>query len=343
MTSAPGRSWPRLLAAALGQPGLRPLVAAQFVSLTGSQITALALPTLAVLRLDAGPLAAGLLFALGYGMRGLTAPLVGVLVDSIRSPRRLLVGTDLLHAVVMASVPATYLLDLLSLPYLLVVAAISGILAGVTDIAVNAVLPRLVPADQLVDANSSLTGARATGQIIGPALGGMLLQFLGAILAVVVDAVSYLLSAALFGGLRGAERPASADAPTARGRPAVVRWRGGDLLGSARAGLRTFRGDPLLIRLALAAAALNVGGAGLGALYTLYAYRSLGLSPSQVGAMWAVHSGAALLAVATASRVVRRLGLNGAVAGLAPVAAAALLLIPAASLATHSCCSWSTR
>ncbi|WP_141725197.1 MFS transporter [Micromonospora pallida] len=187
---------------------LRPLVVAQLISLTGTHVTALALPTLAVLLLDAGPVAAALIFALEYGARGFTAPLVGVLIDNVRSPRRLLIANDLLHALVVASVPAMYLLDVLSLPYLVVVAACSGILAGVTDISINAVLPRLVPADRLVGANAALAGARATGQIAGPAIGGLLVQALGAALAIAVDTVSYLVSAVAFSRLRGAGRQA---------------------------------------------------------------------------------------------------------------------------------------
>ncbi|WDZ83217.1 MFS transporter [Micromonospora cathayae] len=366
---------------ALRDPALRPLVLAQLVSLTGTHVTALALPTLAVLLLDAGPVAAALIFALEYAARGLTAPLTGVLVDRVRSPRRLLVGTDLLHAAVVATVPVLYLLDGLSLPYLVVVAGISGILAGVTDIAVTAVLPRLVAADRLVGANAALAGARAAGQILGPALGGLLVQALGAALAVAVDTATHLGSAAVLGRLRGAGRPAGpapatrtagpeaasrtygpeaatrtdGPVPAARcadgaaqaghgdqatpggtaartGRRAALRRSGADLRRALREGLDTFREHPLLARLALAAAALNVGGAGLGALYTLYAYRTLGLSPFAVGALWGVNSAAAMLAVGTARRVVGRLGLGRTIALFAPVAAGSLLLIPAASL-----------
>lgn len=320
---------------------LRPLVLAQLLSLTGTHVTALALPTLAVLLLDAGPVAAALIFALEYAARGLTAPLVGVLVDTVHSPRRLLVGTDLLHAAVVASVPVTYLLGVLGLPYLVAVAALSGILAGVTDISVNAVLPRIVPADRLVGANAALAGARAAGQIVGPALGGLLVQALGAALAVAVDAVSYLFSAAALSRLRGADRPTSRqptgasggrptgvpDRRTAPRRPVLA------IRSPLREGLATFREIPLLGRLALAAAALNVGGAGLGALYTLYAYRTLGLSPLAVGVLWGVNSAAALLAVATARRLIGRVGLHRSITLFAPVAAGSLLLIPAASLA----------
>ncbi|MFG1953495.1 MFS transporter [Micromonospora sp. NPDC048830] len=317
--------------ALLGRSAIRPLVLSQLVSLTGTHVTALALPTLAVLLLDAGPLAASLLFALQYGARGLTAPLVGVLVDGLRSPRRLLVANDLTHALVVASVPAMYLLDVLSLPVLVLVAAASGVLAGVTDISVNAVLPRLVPAAHLVGANASLTGARAAGQILGPALGGLLIQLLGAASAVAVDAVSYLFSAAILGRLRGAERPERAPASAARIRG--LRRSVRDFRTSIGEGLATFREVPLLPRLALAAAALNVGGAGLGALYTVYAYRELGLHPVQVGVLWGVNSAAAMTAVGTARRVIRRVGLHRSIGVFAPVAAGSLLLIPAASLA----------
>ncbi|WBB80749.1 MFS transporter [Micromonospora sp. WMMD882] len=352
-------------ASALRDPALRPLVLAQLVSLTGTHVTALALPTLAVLVLAAGPVAAALIFALGYAARGLTAPLVGVLVDTVRSPRRLLVGVDLLHAAVVATVPVTYLLDVLSLPYLVLVAALSGILAGVTDIAVTAVLPRLVPAERLVGANAALAGARAAGQVTGPALGGLLAQTLGAALAIVVDTLTHLAAAAVLARLRGVTRHHDAPTPTvasarpagpppaptssspgptspppgrvapAAGRWTVLRRSLTDLRSSLREGLATFREIPLLARLALAAAALNVGGAGLGALYTVYAYRTLGLSPFAVGMLWGVNSAAALLAVATARRVTGRFGLRRTIAVFAPIAAGSLLLIPAASLVSQ--------
>lgn len=324
----------------------RPLVVAQFISLTGTHVTAVALPTLAVLHLDASPLAAALLFALEYGSRGLTAPLAGALVDGARSPRRLLVGTDVVHALVVATVPVAYLLGLLSLPYLVVVAGVSGTLAGITDLGITAVLPRLVAADGLVAANSALAGARAVGQIAGPAAGGMLVQAVGAGLAVAVDAVSYLGSAAVLARLRGLA-PATATAATAataattagvagagrpgRGKPpsaAAARA----LTASVREGLAAFRGTPRLTRLALAAAALNLGGAGLGGLYAFTAYRVLGLSPAQVGLTFAAYSGAAVLAVLTATSLIGRLGLERASVVFAPVAAGALALIPVATL-----------
>lgn len=321
----------------------RPLVVAQAISLTGTHVTAVALPTLAVLHLDASPLAAALLFALEYGSRGLTAPLAGSLVDGARSPRRLLVGTDLVHAAVVATVPVAYLLGLLTLPYLVVVAGISGTLAGVTDLGVTALLPRLVAPDGLVAANSALAGTRAVGQIAGPALGGMLVQALGAGLAVTAEAVSHLCSATVLARLRDAAATTPATGRSERaehsersdaGTRGPTAGPARALVASVREGLAAFRGTPRLTRLALAAAALNLGGAGLGGLYAFTTYRLLGLSPAQVGLTFAAYSGAAALAVLTATPLIGRLGLDRASVVFAPVAAGALALIPLATLDT---------
>lgn len=143
-------------------PSIRVVASAQLLSVTGTQVTALALPTLAVLTLDASPLAASALFALEYGVQGLTAPLAGVAVDAIRSRRRLLVLTDVIHGLVVATVPVAYGLHHLSLGLLFTVAAFGpplptllvyevafGYCATVWTIGSVAFQQSLVPADQL--------------------------------------------------------------------------------------------------------------------------------------------------------------------------------------------------
>lgn len=295
------------------------MVLAHVVSLTGSHVTGLAVPTLAILTLDAGPFAAALLFALGHCVRGLIGPLLGVLVDRASSPRAVLVGADLAHAVVVATVPLAYLLGAVSMPLLFAVAAAGGVLGGVSELSVQASLPWLVPRERLVSANSALAGARAAGTVTGPGLAGLLVQALGAATAMVADAVSYLLSAVLLRRLRVT-------------RSAAPSSRGLSLLAAFLEGGRVLRGRPVLIRLALAGAALNLGGAGIGALYVLYAYRTLGLGPLVVGLTVAVYSASSIAAVLTVRRLVDRLGMARTVSTFAPVAALALALIPAASL-----------
>jgi MFS family permease len=301
-----------------GDRVMQPLAAAQLVSVAGTQVTALALPTLAILTLNAGPVTASLLFALEFGLQALTAPLVGVVVDTVRSRQRLLVLTEVTHFAVISTVPLAAAFGHVTMAQVIVVASLSGVLAGITSVGVPAIVPQLVPADRLVPANASIAGGRSIGQIVGPALAGWLVQSVGAAAAMVVDAVSYAASGLLISRLRPTQRPA------------VAAKEG--LFASLRAGLAILRSRPVLIRVAAAAAALNLGGSALGGLFTLYAYRRLNLPPWAVGLTFAAFSAAAVVGVATAKRVIDRLGLHRVIPVFAPLAAVSLFLIPAAAV-----------
>ncbi len=281
-----------------------------------------------MLSLHARPLAVSLLFGVSYAVQAATAPFSGVLADSVRSLRRLLVTVDAAQALVIVAVPVSRAFSALTVPLLFAVAALSGGLGGVTDITIRAVASRCLPAADFVSGNSALSGARTLGQLSGPALAGWLIQALGATTAVAADALSYLASGLICLRLPAADghpgRPGQPGQPGDAGRP-----RGRP---SLREGLSVLRGRPALVRIAIAGAALNLGGAALGALYVLYAYRSLRLSPAALGMILVVQNGAAVLAAVTAARVARRIGLERVVPLFAPVAAAALFLIPAASL-----------
>ncbi|MFG2846525.1 MFS transporter [Kitasatospora sp. NPDC048296] len=298
------------------------LMFSQGVSVAGTQVTALALPTLAILLLGAGPLAASLLFALEYGVQGLTGPFAGVLVDRVASRRRLLVTVDLVQLLLIATVPLAHAAGALTLVHLYGVAAVSGALGGLSAIAVPTVVSDFVAKDGLVAANAKLAGARSVGQIAGPGLAAGLVQAVGAAAAMVADAVSYGLSAVAL-SLPRLQREAGAEArQTAR--PGVVE--------SLREGAGVLRDQPVLARLAVAAAALNFGGAGLGGLYAYFAYEVAGLGPGQVGVTTAAFSVAAVTAVLTGKKVIARVGLTRVIPVFGPLAAAALFLIPAASL-----------
>ncbi|MDG4830064.1 MFS transporter [Solwaraspora sp. WMMD1047] len=305
----------------LSDRALRPAVAAQVVGVVGTHVAALALPTVAVLALAASPVAAAGLFALEYGAQALATPLLGVLVDRAGARRRrLLVAASTGNALAALAVPAAHLAGALSLPLLFAVAALTGVLSGLTAIGLQATVPRLVAPERLVAANSALAGAQSVGQIAGPAAAGALVQTLGGALAMLANAATHVLAAVAFGRLR----PAPAE-PT--GRPPS------SIFADLRAGIAALRGRPVLVRIAVTTAALNLGGAAIGGLYVLYAYRELGLGPWLLGLTFAVNSVAAVVAAATAGRVIGRLGPARVVPVFAPVAGAALLLIPVASVA----------
>ncbi|MFD8702535.1 MFS transporter [Kitasatospora sp. NPDC059648] len=296
------------------------LMFSQGVSVAGTQVTALALPTLAILLLDAGPLAASLVFALEYGIQGLTGPFAGVLVDRVASRRRLLIAVDAVQLLLIATVPLAHAAGALTLAQLCAVAAVSGALGGVSAIAVPTVVADFVPRGGLVAVNAKLAGARSVGQIAGPGLAAALVQAVGASAAMVADAVSYGLSALAMSLLRlrrDEERERSA------ARPGIAE--------SLREGIDVLRDQPLLARLAVAAAALNLGGAGLGGLFAYFAYQVVDLGPGELGLTQGVYSIAAVTAVSTGKRVIRRVGLTRVVPVFGPLAAGALFLIPLAS------------
>jgi predicted MFS family arabinose efflux permease len=143
-------------------------------------------------------------------------------------------------------------------------------------------------------------------------------QFLGGATAMAVDAAACLVSALLLVVLR---------------LPAPTRIESRSRAGPAlRRGLSVVRANPLLWRITVAGATLNAGGAALGALYVLYCYRYLELAPAQVAVTFGAYSVATLVGVALAPRLDRRVPLDRVLRLAAPLAAGALLLIPAASL-----------
>ena len=121
----------------------RQLWAAETVSQLGTQVTLVALPVVAVTLLDATAFEMGVLTALetaAFLVIGLPA---GAWVDRWRR-KRVLVVNDLVRAVALATLPLAWLLDVLSLPQLFAVAAVTGTATVFFDVAYQSYLPALV-------------------------------------------------------------------------------------------------------------------------------------------------------------------------------------------------------
>jgi len=142
---------------------------AQAVSLCGTQVTALALPTVAILALHATPVEVGALSAtqwLGYLVVGLVA---GVVVDRLPR-RRIMVVADLARLLALGSVPVALALGLRSLAHLYAVAAVTSVGAVFFDVAYQSYLPGLVERGRLVEGNAKLALADGAARVGGPAL-----------------------------------------------------------------------------------------------------------------------------------------------------------------------------
>ena len=274
------------------------LWAGQSVSQLGTQVTQLALPTAAIMLLHAGPVQVGLLGALQYLAFPALGLAVGVWADRVRR-RPLLIAADALRMLALASVPAAALLGVLSMWQLYAVAAIVGTGTVLFDVAYQSYLPVLVDRRDLVEGNSKLETTRWLAIVAGSAVAGFLIQLFRAAVAILVDAASYLVSMATVWWIRRPEPPHRAD----RGaRPGFLRelWEG----------LQVTFGSPL-IRLIVACSATSNLGANLAtAVYLLFAYQQLHLSPGEVGLVSAVGTSGALLGAVLAVPIARRLGVG---------------------------------
>jgi MFS family permease len=175
-------------------PDFRRLFSGSSISLLGSSVTTVALPLTAVVLLGASPVQMGLLGAaslLPHLVLGLPA---GVWVDRL-SYRRVIVGTDLLAAAALTSVPILAATDVLRMWQLYVVVLVTGICGLFSAIAAQAFAPVLLPRRDLLAANSAFALSNSVIATSGNALGGVLVQLLTAPIAIAVDAASFVLSA----------------------------------------------------------------------------------------------------------------------------------------------------
>ena len=184
---------------------------AQTVSDFGARTVREGLPIMAVLTLSAGPRALGSLAAVAGAAALVVSLASGGFVDG-RRRRPLMITMDLLRAAVLATLPVAAWLHVLSFVQVLVVAGVTAGLSTLFDIANHAFLPTLVKRDQLTEANARISATEGLAEMGGPAVAGVLFQWLTAPVAVVLTSVTYLASALALGriefaGAAGAARP----------------------------------------------------------------------------------------------------------------------------------------
>src|SRR5919107_936695 len=184
----------------------RRLWAAQSASLFGSEITALALPLMAVLLLDASPVQMGFLAAAGTAPFLLCSLPAGVWIDR-RRRRPVLIAADIARAGLLVSIPLTAWLGTLRIEQLYVVTFIAGVLGVFFEVAHYAYVPSLVGRESVVEGNSKLQISYSAAEAGGPGVAGLLVQVISAPGAVVIDAVSFLVSAILLGRIETREPP----------------------------------------------------------------------------------------------------------------------------------------
>ncbi|MFF0153843.1 MFS transporter [Micromonospora sp. NPDC005203] len=279
----------------------------------GSAVGGLALPMTALVVLHASAFDMGLITAAGYLAYLLISLPAGVIVQ--RLPLRgMQVALDLIRALAIASVPLTWWYDTLTVAQLVAVALVVSFANVLFDVANQTFLPEIVPAAQLQARNSLNSGTLAATQLGGPSLGGLVVQLLGAVPTLLVDAVSYLVSAVLLRTLpaRRVQRPDQ--------RPPMVTM--------IREGWHYVLRHPIIGPAMWDATATNFVNGAMLALFPFYLLRELHASPLLVGLLIAADGLGTLIGAALTTRFTGRFGTARGLIISASVGVVGALIIP---------------
>ena len=292
---------------------------AETISQFGTQVSLLAIPLVAVTLLEATPFEVAMLGTIEFLPFILFSLPAGAWVDRLRRRPILIVG-DIGRALLLASIPIAFALDVLTIWQLYVVGFAAGTLTVFFDVAYQSYLPSLVDRDQLIEGNSKMEVTRTLAQTAGPALSGGLIGILTAPIAILIDSISYGISAFFVFLIRRRE-------PTPD--------RHVDEHGEARqglrkevsAGLRYVLGNRYLRGIAAATGTSNLFSNIAFATFIVYAVRELGLSPTEIGIVFGVGNVGALIGAVTGDRWSRRFGLGHTIVGSMALTAPGILLV----------------
>jgi len=289
----------------------------QTVSLFGSAFTTLALPLTAVLVLGATPLEMGLLTAIGGAPWFLIGPFAGVWVDRVRR-LPILIGTDLARALLLGSIPLAAALGVLRLSQLYLVAFPIGVASVLFEIAQQSYFPTLVTRTRLVEGNSKLSASLTVANIAAPGIAGGVIQLLTAPLAMLFDALSFLISAACLRAIRTPE-----PAPTNTIMSANI----GEQI---QEGLRFTRDNPYIRAFTATNVVFFFCSGIINTVLLLYLARDLDLSAAVIGLILGSGSGGGLIGALMAAPLTARWGLGPTILWSAMLRGAGLLALPLA-------------
>lgn len=293
---------------------------------SAEQISLAAAPLVAVFALGADARGTGLLqTAQTLPFLLLSIPL-GVWADR-RSRRVLMTLAESVRVFAMLGVLLLVMTHALSLPLLAALGFIAATGTVAYNVAAPALVPSIVPREAYASANGRLELARSVAYSAGPAVGGLLVGWIGAGWAYGCAAALSALAVALLAGLR---EPPRAPAPTRR------------FMLELRDGTRFVWRDALLRPMLATAVFFNLGFFILQAVYVPYAVHRLGLSASAVGVTLGAYGVGMVCGALAAPAIARRLAFGrmliiGPSCGLlASLVMVATLVAPSFWLATAS-------
>ena len=271
----------------------------QSISELGSQVSQLAIPWLAAVSLHVNPFEFSLLEVLSFLPFILFALPAGVWVDRLRR-RPILIGADTARAILLMLITILWAAGVLRIWHLLALQFLVGGFTVFFDVGYQAYLPALVERDDLVDGNAKIYLTSSVAQVAGPSVAGGLIAAITAPYAILVDALSFVVSAFFTLRIRHVEEPPRRD--TAEAHPKM--W------PQLKEGLAWVIGNRQLRAIAASSANFNLCFNVVLATFILYAARSLHLSAIEIGAIFAVGSAGAVGGALLANRIQRSIGIG---------------------------------
>jgi MFS family permease len=272
------------------------LWSAETFSVFGVQFSSLAIPWIAVKTLKADSFEMGLLGALPTVPFLVFGLFVGVWAD--RSRRRpIMVMSDVGRALSLVTIPLAALWGGPNLILLYLVSFSVGTFTVFDDVSSYAYLPSLVDEDQLVEGNSRMETSRASAQVAGPSIAGILIQILTAPVTIIADVVGYCGSAGFLSWIRKKESQ-------------VKRRKDASVVKDIREGLDVVFKNRYLWAIAGSTGTSNFFSSAIGALLILFVVNELGMNSTELGIIYTLGSVGALIGAVVASRLAKRLGLG---------------------------------
>ncbi|MER7407473.1 MFS transporter [Streptomyces sp. NPDC000070] len=285
------------------------------VSGLGNSITGVALPLIAVVVLDADSTAVGMIAAAVWLPWLLVGLPVGAWADGMRK-RPLMIACDLVSAATLVSIPLAAWLDALTFRHMVAAALVCGTAAVCFNTAYHSYIRIVLDGRDLLEGNAKLQGSEAATHVAGPGVAGLLAQAFGAVTALVVDAVTFLISAVCLKRIRVVEPDRAPDEARAPLRRQIIE------------GLRFVGGDRYLRPMVAWGALINMALMGYQAVQVVFLVRTVGLNPAVVGLLLTSGSAGGIVGALVATRVSRRFGTARGLLLLQAATAPFALLLP---------------
>ncbi|GIF73182.1 MFS transporter [Asanoa siamensis] len=271
---------------------------ARMVSVTGSLVTYVALPVLIYSVTGSSLWTAFVVVAEGlpYLCFGLFA---GALADRL-DRRRLMVVADVANAFVLGSVPVAYAFGVLTAPHVLVVAFLTHILFVFFDAANFGALPALVGRARIASANSAVHGGGTVLELVVPGLAGVALTLVTPAPLLLVDAVSFAVSALLVRAIATPLQAAVAGSGPSAG-----------LLRDIREGVVFLSRQPIVRTQTIVGCLQSMTGGAFMGQFVPWLDQTLGVRPTndaRLGVLYGVWGAGGIVAALVFPRLARRIG-----------------------------------